>query len=123
MEAKVMKQLFSMKNSLDALSPEGKDKLGKVMVASGISVDEINDVNLFVMEEISPQRFSQLVENQAILSYIEAFRNIKKLMEMAKGYEEMGEINSEIAEEMRHLEDEVEENANEVDTKNTENQA
>jgi hypothetical protein len=119
----VMKELYQMKNALEILDENGREKLSNLMMENKITKKELDKVNAYVMTEISPKEFAENVEAHAIANYILAFRRVQAIMEMAKGYEEMGEINKGISEEMKHLEDEVGENNNEMEAKNSKNQA
>jgi hypothetical protein len=119
----VIKELYQMKNALGILDAKGKENLSNIMIANNIKKEDIDKVNDFIMKEITPSDFADNVESHAIANYILAFRRVQAMIEMANGYEEMGEINKGIAEEMKHLEDEVGENANEMGTTKSENQA
>lgn len=124
MENRIMKQLFLMQSALHSFNGNELSNLSKVLIESGISLEELNEVNGFILEQLSPEVYAEKKEKQAMLIYIESFKNIQKLMkmgegfeeDMANGYQEMAEINLEIAEDTRQLEDEGERLSDEVGT-------
>jgi predicted nuclease with TOPRIM domain len=120
MEKKLIKEVYKINRALDVLkSDKQRQKLATVLLECGISNEEVVKVTGFLLENVSVEAFSKQVDNEAILSYVEAFTKVKEYMDMAKGYEDMGEINKSISEEMNHLEEEGERLTDEMVGKNT----
>jgi hypothetical protein len=121
---KLVAEIFQINNALELLkSDKQKERLSLVMQEAGITQEQVEEVTSYLISEVSPKEYSNLVENEAILSYIRAFTKIQKYMMMAEGYEEMGEINKEISKESLHLEEEGERLTNEMVRENTEDKA
>jgi Cft2 family RNA processing exonuclease len=120
MEKKLIKEVYKINRAVDVLkSDKQRQKLANVLLESGITNEEVVEVTGFILENVSVEAFSKQVDNEAILSYIEAFTKVKEYMAIAKGYKEMGEVNKGISEEMNHLEEEGERLTDEMVGKNT----
>lgn len=111
---KLLDNVYTMVSSMMILGINGKiPELAFVLDNVGISEPEMDEVTAFVNKMWSPEDLDILTVQQAKLAYLDAFREVVKLKDIAKGYEEMGEINLQIATEDKHLEDEGEKVINE----------
>lgn len=104
----VLEGLGHTEESLDRLMSYLRYTLTEEEIMNKLEVVMITDY-VRALDNLAGHVNEALVENKR-----EAFREI-----MRQGYEEMGEINLGISEEMKHLEDEGEK-VNEMATKNTE---
>ncbi|AYP68360.1 hypothetical protein PQE75_gp119 [Bacillus phage vB_BcoS-136] len=114
MKKDIIKALYMMSTALNNLDEKEKSVLTRTMVEIGFVTSDVDNVNKFILSNLTPSEYQKQKSNQAILSYIEGFKQVKRYMDMANGYQEMGEINKEIAEEDFHLEEEGERLVNEV---------
>jgi len=111
---KLLDNVYTMVSSMMILGINGKiPELAFVLDSVGISEPEMDEVTAFVNKMWSPEDLDILTVQQAKLNYLDAFREVVKLKQIADGYEEMGAINLQIAEESKHLEDEGEKVINE----------
>jgi len=111
---KLLENVYTMVSSMMILGINGKiPELAFVLDNVGISEPEMDEVTAFVNKMWSPEDLDILTVQQAKLNYLDAFREVVKLKQIADGYAEMGAINLQIAEESKHLEDEGEKVINE----------
>lgn len=111
---KLLDNVYTMVSSMIILGINGKiPELAFVLDNVGISEPEMDEVTAFVNKMWSPEDLDILTVQQAKLNYLDAFREVVKLKQIADGYAEMGAINLQIAEESKHLEDEGEKVINE----------
>ena len=80
--------------------------LPAVAEGMGYSVERVITAIQFMQDEIGEKEMNANCEKDAFVAYLEAIDEIEKYMEMAKGYQEMGEVNLTIAQEDHHLEEE-----------------
>ncbi|AKQ08404.1 hypothetical protein PQE66_gp089 [Bacillus phage PBC2] len=118
----LLENAYNMVSSIVLLSINGQiPELTYILEQVGISAKEMDEVTEFISKIWSAEDLDELTAQRAKLVYLDAFREVVKLKEIAKGYEEMGAINLQIAEEDKHLEDEGEKLVNEeVDKKKAE---
>ena len=118
----LLENVYSMVSAMMVLGVNGKvPELAFILDNVGISEAEMDEVTEFVNKMWSPMDLDTLTVQQAKLTYLDAFREVVKLKDIAKGYEEMGDINLQIAVEDKHLEDEGEKVINEkMDSKESE---
>lgn len=110
----LLENVYSMVSAMMVLGVNGKvPELAFILDNVGISEAEMDEVTAFVNKMWSPMDLDTLTVQQAKLTYLDAFREVVKLKDIAKGYEDMGEINLQIAVEDKHLEDEGEKLINE----------
>lgn len=110
----LLENVYKMMSSMLVLTINEKiPELAFVLNQVGIDEQQMEEVTNFVQEMWSIEDLDTLSAQQAKLVYLDAFREVVKLKEIAKGYEEMGEINLQIATEDKHLEDEGEKVINE----------
>lgn len=121
----LLENVYSMVSAMMVLGVNGKvPELAFILDNVGISEAEMDEVTAFVNKMWSPMDLDTLTVQQAKLTYLDAFREVVKLKDIAKGYEEMGDINLQIAVEDKHLEDEGEKVINEkMDSKESEDTA
>lgn len=111
----LLESVYKMVSSMMVLTVnERLPELAFVLKHVGIEEQEMEDVTAFIQRMWSPEDLDILTVQQAKLTYLDAFRDVVKLkrhVEMAKGYEEMGDINLGIANDA--FEDEGEKAVNE----------
>ena len=123
MENNFYKLVYEMQNAMNNMNDEEKLKLANILASVGIDDERIKKVNAFIFKNIKKEDYKKLLQDQAIVSYIESFTNLEKQIrheEIGKGYREMSEINKQISEEYFHLENEGEELSHEMDSKEAE---
>lgn len=123
MENNFYKLVYEMQNAMNNMNDEEKLKLANILASVGIDDERIKKVNAFIFKNIKKEDYKKLLQDQAIVSYIESFTNLEKQIrneEIGKGYREMSEINKQISEEYFHLENEGEELSYEMDSKEAE---
>lgn len=111
-------QLNQSVELIEAIDGLGLAKLLIMLGKLGYEEAELKEISKYIDENTNQEEFTEYVEHKAFATYIQALENAKKLMEMAKGYEEMGTINLTISQEDHHLEDEGAK-AYEMDSKDT----
>lgn len=103
----MLKTGYKMASALDTiLALQGMEKLITVMEGMGYDAEKRREIVKFLNENITEEEFNSNVEVQAFNAYIEGLQEMEKYMEMAKGYQEMGDINLTITQEDFHLEEE-----------------
>jgi hypothetical protein len=125
MENKNLSQeIYQLNSALSLLkSDKQREKLSYVLGELGITEKETREVTAFLLNEVSIKEYKSVEENEAVMAYVRAFTRVQKQMEMAKGYQDMGEINKGIANEMVHLEEEGERLTDEMVSEDTKEQA
>jgi len=97
----LLENVYKMVSSMLVLTVNEKiPELAFVLNQVGIQEREMEEVTDFIQDMWSIEDLDTLAVQQAKLVYLDAFREVVRLkrhMEMAKGYEEMGEINLGIA--------------------------
>lgn len=114
---KLLDIMFKSLSSLYVIEKLGAEaKLPQVLKLMGIEPEKAMMAIEFLKDALKDEDFDAQMEKRAIASFYEATEEVIKLAEIAKGYQEMGEINLQIAQEDFHLEQEGAE-MYEVDTK------
>lgn len=88
------------------LKNNGEQKLREMVYEFGFTDEKLIEIDDFIRENIDKEEFENYVEREAYHSYIQGLKEIEKIMNMAKGYQEMANMNTGIAEEFAHLEQE-----------------
>lgn len=101
---------YELTSAYEVLTSFGKDSMVKfnyTLQEMGYSREKLDTIAEFMNENMDEDGYEEFVELKCITKYIEGLQKMEQYMAMAQGYEEMGEINLEISEEMHHLEDEA----------------
>jgi hypothetical protein len=109
-QEKVIKTLSKMIMAYNTLEAMGKaENLATVADGMGYSSERVIKAIDFIHGQVgtmNQEKANEIVERNAHIAYLESIDEIEKYMEMAKGYQEMGEINLTISQEDHHLEEE-----------------
>jgi hypothetical protein len=107
MSKELLEATYEMVGAYDVIVMAGKiDTMQSVLVGMGYTQEKIDSVINFIHNNLTQEELNVGVERQAYVAYINAVEKIEKLMQMAQGYQEMGELNLTIAQEDHHLEEE-----------------
>lgn len=110
---------YKLASSLDVILALGKgETLLTVLAGMGYTKERLIEIGNFMDENTTADEFNEHVEKRAFISYVDGVEEMAKYMEIAKGYQEMGEINLAISKEDHHLEEEGEK-LNEMDRENS----
>lgn len=82
------------------------NKLNAVLNGLGYTNERLQEVAKYIDANVSEEEVNSNAEKQSFFSYVEALQEIENYISIAKGYEEMGEINLTTAQEDYHLEEE-----------------
>lgn len=119
MKKDILKTGYKMSSALDVIiALHQTDKLMTVMEGMGFNSERRVAILNFLNESVQEEEYNANIELQAFTSYIEGLQEMERYMQMASGYQEMGDINLTITQEDFHLEEEGA-NAYEMVTKDT----
>lgn len=114
--------IYRMATGVGVAQENGKIKdLEAYVLECGYTMDDVDAVNNFINNQADEDFFFENSIKLAFDDYINGLKAIKEHIstdEMAKGYEEMGNINLQIAEEHAQLKDEGV-NVDEMDKENS----
>lgn len=118
----ILGNLYQLSSSSRVLDNDFEEQ-GTIMVNELLkeySAEEISEVSRFITSYVDENNgeVGASITEKAREAYIEGFKGVKKYMDMAEGYQEMGNINLSISEENHHLEGEA--TQYEMGTKKTE---
>ncbi|UUV46049.1 antitoxin [Bacillus phage vB_BanS-Thrax1] len=113
-EKKLIANVYTMVSSMVVLGLNGAvPELAYILDNVGIKEEQMEEIRDFINGIWDAKTLDEITVQQAKLNYLDAFREVVKLKEIADGYQAMGAINLQIAEEDKHLEDEGEKLVNE----------
>ncbi|UUV46563.1 antitoxin [Bacillus phage vB_BanS-Thrax3] len=113
-EKKLIANVYTMVSSMVVLGLNGAvPELAYILDSVGIEEEQMEEIRDFINGVWDAKTLDEITVQQAKLNYLDAFREVVKLKEIADGYQAMGAINLQIAEEDKHLEDEGEKLVNE----------
>jgi len=98
------KTVAKMTSSLYLIDTLGKrERLVFVLNELGYSDEKLKDISKFINSLYKDQKdYATKLEHEAFYQYIKCIESLDKIMSMAKGYDEMGEINKTISYEDLH---------------------
>lgn len=109
--------MFKSLSALEVIEKLGAQaKLPQALGLLSVNPEQAVMAIKFLKDSLKDEDLDAQMEKRAIASFYEATEEAVKLAEIAKGYQEMGEINLQIAQEDFHLEQEGA-GLHEVDTK------
>ncbi len=98
-----MSSALSMINKVSSI-----DKLHMSLEAVGYTTEQLVEIQDFIDREVTEKEVIEIAEKNAFSIYIERLAEIKRIMDVMKGYQDMGMINLSISEEAAHAESQAE---------------
>lgn len=83
------------------------ERLYERVIEEGITQEEMSKVMAFT-NTLDSELFSEYTIQDSLNTYVESVKKLSKYADMAKGYEEMGELNLQLSNEYFSLENEGE---------------
>lgn len=105
----VFDAVYRMSSAIDTLKTLGKlEDLGMFLLKNGYTNEQRKGIDLFIENNLPKEEYTQYVIQESILKYTKALSDAKDIMisQMERGYQEMGNINLQIAEEHAQMIDE-----------------
>lgn len=104
---KLLDVLFKSLSALEVIQSLGAQaKIPQVLANLGIEPEKALSALNFLKDSLKDENLDAQMEKRAIDCFFEATKQAIKYAEMARGYQEMGSINLQIAQEDFHLEEE-----------------
>ena len=115
-----LEMVYQMTSSLDRiLAEEELEKLESVVLGMGFKSEELKSMDEFITKNITKKEHDEMMLTKSFVKYVEALGDMKEFIsQMEKGYEEMGDINLEIANKDAQIIDNEGYDISEVDGKN-----
>lgn len=104
----IFKAIYTVETSLEVLTKVGMSQEWMVaQLRMKYTEEELREITSFCIEQADPMNEEDYFYYEAINNYMNAVDDLKKYIDIAKGYQEMANINSTISAENHHLEEEV----------------
>lgn len=120
----LLQTVYELESAFNSIVRYGKiSTIVEVLKEFGYTEERVEKILNFVKDKLSQEEIDTGIERKAHETYMDSITKLEKIMLMATGYQEMGDINLEISKDSFQAEEEGERLVNEMVTEKGKNTA